>query len=77
MFAEILNLKEYFRTPLRKLSLGARMRCGLLAPLLHNPPLLFSDEPTTGLDVVAEDRIREFLREVNRLPRDHGAPGHA
>jgi len=66
MFSEILNLKDYLHTPVRKLSLGERMRCDLAASLLHNPPLLFLDEPTIGLDVVAKDRIREFLKEVNR-----------
>jgi len=65
-FAEILNVKEYLHTPVRKLSLGERMRCDLAASLLHNPPLLFLDEPTIGLDVVAKDHIREFLKEVNR-----------
>jgi viologen exporter family transport system ATP-binding protein len=68
-FAEILNLAEYLHTPVRKLSLGERMRCDLAASLLHNPPLLFLDEPTIGLDVVAKDRIREFLKEVNRSER--------
>ncbi len=68
-FAEILNLTEYLHTPVRKLSLGERMRCDLAASLLHNPPLLFLDEPTIGLDVVAKDRIREFLKEVNRTER--------
>jgi viologen exporter family transport system ATP-binding protein len=67
LFSEILNLKDYLHTPVRKLSLGERMRCDLAASLLHNPPLLFLDEPTIGLDVVAKDRIREFLKEVNRL----------
>jgi len=65
-FAEILNVKEYLHTPVRKLSLGERMRCDLAASLLHNPPLLFLDEPTIGLDVVAKDHIREFLKEINR-----------
>ena len=65
-FCDILNLKEYLHTPVRKLSLGERMRCDLAAALLHNPPLLFLDEPTIGLDVVAKDHIREFLKEVNR-----------
>ena len=69
LFLEILNLKEYLHTPVRKLSLGERMRCDLAASLLHNPPLLFLDEPTIGLDVVAKDRIREFLKEVNRVER--------
>jgi ABC-2 type transport system ATP-binding protein len=65
-FAEILNVKEYLHTPVRKLSLGERMRCDLAASLLHNPPLLFLDEPTIGLDVVAKEHIREFLKEVNQ-----------
>src|SRR5437016_173336 len=68
-FAEILNVKEYLHTPVRKLSLGERMRCDLAASLLHNPPLLFLDEPTIGLDVVAKEHIREFLKEVNRTER--------
>jgi viologen exporter family transport system ATP-binding protein len=68
-FSEILNVKEYLHTPVRKLSLGERMRCDLAASLLHNPPLLFLDEPTIGLDVVAKDRIREFLKEINRRER--------
>jgi len=68
-FSEILNLKEYLHTPVRKLSLGERMRCDLAASLLHNPPLLFLDEPTIGLDVVAKERIREFLKEINRTER--------
>ncbi len=69
LFCEMLNLQEYLHTPVRKLSLGERMRCDLAASLLHNPPLLFLDEPTIGLDVVAKDRIREFLKEVNRTER--------
>jgi ABC-2 type transport system ATP-binding protein len=68
-FSEILGLKDYLHTPVRKLSLGERMRCDLAASLLHNPPLLFLDEPTIGLDVVAKDHIREFLKEVNRTER--------
>ncbi len=69
VFGEILALKDYLHTPVRKLSLGERMRCDLAASLLHNPPLLFLDEPTIGLDVVAKDHIREFLKEVNRNER--------
>jgi ABC-2 type transport system ATP-binding protein len=65
-FDEILNIRDYLYTPVRKLSLGERMRCDLAAALLHNPPLLFLDEPTIGLDVVAKDHIRHFLRAVNR-----------
>jgi ABC-2 type transport system ATP-binding protein len=65
-FNEILGLSDYLHTPVRKLSLGERMRCDIAAALLHNPPLLFLDEPTIGLDVVAKDHIRQFLRAINR-----------
>src|SRR5271154_2150567 len=66
MFNQILGIRDYLHTPVRKLSLGERMRCDLAAALLHNPPLLFLDEPTIGLDVVAKDHIRHFLRAINR-----------
>lgn len=65
-FDEILGIRDYLHTPVRKLSLGERMRCDLAAALLHNPPLLFLDEPSIGLDVVAKDHIRQFLRSINR-----------
>jgi ABC-2 type transport system ATP-binding protein len=65
-FNSILNIRDYLHTPVRKLSLGERMRCDIAAALLHNPPLLFLDEPTIGLDVVAKHHIRQFLRTINR-----------
>src|SRR6202043_3787923 len=65
LFNQILGIRDYLHTPVRKLSLGERMRCDLAAALLHNPPLLFLDEPTIGLDVVAKDHIRKFLRAIN------------
>jgi ABC-2 type transport system ATP-binding protein len=65
-YNELLDLHEFIDTPVRKLSLGQRMRADLAAALLHNPPILFLDEPTIGLDVVAKERIRVFLKEVNR-----------
>ena len=65
-FDAILGIRDYLHTPVRKLSLGERMRCDLAAALLHNPPLLFLDEPTIGLDVVAKDHVRHFLRAINR-----------
>lgn len=69
LFDQVLDLSDYLHTPVRKLSLGQRMRCDLAAALLHNPPLLFLDEPTIGLDVVAKDHIRQFLRAINQRYR--------
>jgi ABC-2 type transport system ATP-binding protein len=60
-----LALDEFIYTPVRQLSLGQRMRGDLAAALLHEPELLYLDEPTIGLDVVAKARIREFLRTLN------------
>jgi len=65
LFHKVLAIGDYLNTPVRKLSLGERMRCDLAAALLHNPPILFLDEPTIGLDVVAKDHIRQFLRAIN------------
>ena len=76
-FNEILGISDYLHTPVRKLSLGERMRCDLAAALLHNPPLLFLDEPTIGLDVVAKDHIRQFpARHQSRIPH-HRSAHHA
>lgn len=65
-FDDLLELGRFLHTPVRKLSLGERMRCDVAASLLHNPPLLFLDEPTIGLDIVAKERIRAFLKESNK-----------
>jgi ABC-2 type transport system ATP-binding protein len=64
--AELLDVAEQLRQPVRKLSLGERMKCELLAALLHQPKILMLDEPTLGLDVNAQDAMRRFLREYNR-----------
>ncbi len=61
----MLALEEFIETPVRQLSLGQRMRGDLTAALLHDPALLYLDEPTIGLDVVAKARIREFLLQIN------------
>jgi ABC-2 type transport system ATP-binding protein len=61
-----LDLEPLLDQPVRKLSLGQRMRCELAAALIHNPPLLFLDEPTIGLDVLVKLKIREFLKELNQ-----------
>ena len=63
---ELLELDPFLRTPVRQLSLGQRMRGDLAAALLHDPEILYLDEPTIGLDVVAKHRVRDFLLEINR-----------
>ena len=66
IFDDLLALGPFLDTPVRSLSLGQRMRADLAAALLHDPSLLFLDEPTIGLDVVAKERIRSFIRQINR-----------
>ncbi|MDU5949703.1 MAG: ABC transporter ATP-binding protein, partial [Paenibacillus macerans] len=66
---ERLQLQELLNRPVRKLSLGQRMRCELVAALLHNPSIVFLDEPTIGLDIVVKSEIRDFLKDMNR---EHG-----
>ncbi|AIQ64202.1 daunorubicin ABC transporter ATP-binding protein [Paenibacillus stellifer] len=66
---ERLELQELLNRPVRKLSLGQRMRCELVAALLHNPSIVFLDEPTIGLDIVVKSEIRSFLKDMNR---EHG-----
>jgi len=63
---EILEIGDIVNVPVRKLSLGQRMKCELTAALLHSPKVLFLDEPTIGLDVVSQKNIREFLKKYNR-----------
>jgi ABC-2 type transport system ATP-binding protein len=62
---ELFDLGRHLQTPVRRLSLGERMRCELAAALLHRPRVLFLDEPTIGLDVVAKQRIRALIRRLN------------
>ncbi|MBX6394141.1 MAG: ATP-binding cassette domain-containing protein [Alicyclobacillaceae bacterium] len=69
LFRELLALHEFEHVPVRQLSLGQRMRADLAAALLHNPKILFLDEPTIGVDVLAKERLRTFIREINRERR--------
>ncbi len=65
-FSAILDLERFFDTPVRQLSLGERMRGDFAAAMLHDPKIVYLDEPTIGLDVVAKEAIREFITRVNR-----------
>lgn len=63
---DLLNLSELLKTPARSLSLGQRMRCEIAASLLHDPRILFLDEPTIGLDAVSKIAVREFVLDMNK-----------
>ena len=64
-FTELLEMTPFLNTPVRSLSLGQRMRADICAALLHDPAILFLDEPTIGLDVVAKERIWRFIQHIN------------
>ena len=64
--SSLLDLDEILKMPVRQLSLGQRMRCEIAASLLHNPKILFLDEPTIGLDAVGKVAIRKFIKEINK-----------
>ena len=66
---EMLSLQQILKTPTRQLSLGQRMRCEIAASLLHQPKVLFLDEPTIGLDAASKLAVRDFVRQLNR---EHG-----
>ncbi|KNY25260.1 ABC transporter ATP-binding protein [Pseudobacteroides cellulosolvens] len=63
---EMLSLQDLVKKPTRLLSLGERMKCEFIMAMLHNPEIVFLDEPTIGLDVIAKDKIREFIIEMNK-----------
>lgn len=63
---ELLEVKDFIKVQVRKLSLGQRMKMELIAALIHSPKILFLDEPTIGLDVVMQKKLRDFIREYNR-----------
>lgn len=63
---DLLDVKDIISVPVRKLSLGQRMKCELIAALLHSPKVLFLDEPTIGLDVVMQKKLRDFIKNYNQ-----------
>ena len=63
---EVLQIADIMKTPVRDLSLGERMKCKILAALIHNPKLVFLDEPSIGLDMIARERLVDFIKEINR-----------
>ena len=65
-FVELLDMESFINQPVRQLSLGQRMRGDIVAALLHSPKIVFLDEPTIGLDVVAKEKIREFIKYMNK-----------
>jgi len=67
LLTEAFEIQELLETPVRKLSLGQRMRCEVAASLLHKPRLILLDEPSIGLDVVAKQRIRDTIRRMNEV----------
>ena len=66
LFKKILELEEFMDQPARKLSLGQRVRADIAAALLHDPPILFLDEPTIGLDVAVKQKVYQFLQYINK-----------
>ena len=68
-FTELLGIGDLIRKPVRQLSLGERMKCELVSILLHDPELIFLDEPTIGLDVLSKETFRRFIKDVNREKR--------
>ena len=63
---KLLDIEEIVKIPVRQLSLGQRMRCEIAASLLHNPSILFLDEPTIGLDAVSKKVVRDFIKKLNK-----------
>ncbi|MFP7300411.1 ATP-binding cassette domain-containing protein [Neobacillus niacini] len=66
LLVETLDLKDIINSPVRQLSLGQRMRCEIAASLIHNPKILFLDEPTIGLDAVSKIAVRQFIKTINQ-----------
>lgn len=66
LFEEIIGIEALYRKPVRQMSLGQRVLCDILASFLHNPKVVFLDEPTIGLDILIKDKVRKLIKELNR-----------
>lgn len=66
MMTDMIDIEELLKMPTRQLSLGQRMRCEIVASLLHSPKILFLDEPTIGLDAVSKIAVRDFINKINK-----------
>lgn len=64
--SDVFEIKEFLHQPVKSLSLGQRMRCEMVASLLHNPKMLFFDEPTIGLDPIAKENLRKLVKKINK-----------
>ncbi len=69
MYSEILGLTDFLNQPVRQLSLGQRMRADIACAILHNPKVLYLDEPTIGLDIFVKEAVRKFVKEINEQKR--------
>ena len=69
LFNDLFNLKDLYPVPVRKLSLGQRMLCDIIASFLHNPKVIFFDEPTIGLDVSVKNKIQTLIKELNKVKK--------
>lgn len=69
LYSEILGLKDFINQPVRQLSLGQRMRADIACAILHNPKILYLDEPTIGLDILVKQAVRKFVKEINEQKR--------
>jgi len=65
-FTKLLGLEEVVKKPVRQLSLGERMKCEIVCAMLHEPQLIFLDEPTIGLDLISKETLRNFIKKVNK-----------
>jgi len=65
-YTDLLDMSDFIKTPIRQLSLGQKMKANLAIAMLHEPEILYLDEPTIGLDVISKDKMRKFIREINK-----------